>query len=82
MMITHDRVLAEGSKRGNIFDVSALPCFGSVAQNLFTLPVGEEATGDMLLQELSEPVTIAVAEKPFKAKSKSLKEAPAVAKKE
>lgn len=81
MMITHDRIFAEGSKRGNIFDVSALPCFGAVSQNLFTLPVGEEATGTLLTQEVSEPVTIAVAEKPFKAKSKSLKEAPAVAEK-
>ena len=43
MLITHDRVLAEGSKRGNLFDVSALPCFGAVAQNLFTLPVGENS---------------------------------------
>lgn len=43
MLITHDRVFAEGSKRGNIFDVSALPCFGAVAQNLFTLPVGENS---------------------------------------
>lgn len=44
MLITHDRVLAERSKRGNIFDVSALPCFGSVSQNLFTLPTKEEIT--------------------------------------
>ncbi len=43
MLITHDRVLAEGSRRGNLFDVSALPCFGSVPQNLFTLPVGEDS---------------------------------------
>jgi len=48
MLITHDRVLAEGSKRGNIFDVSALPCFGAVSQNLFTLPVAKEATGEMV----------------------------------
>ena len=42
-LITHDRVLAEGSRRGNIFDVSCLPCFGAVSQNLFTLPTsGEE----------------------------------------
>lgn len=47
MLITHDRVLAEGSRRGNVFDVSSLPCFGAVSQNLFTLPVGEDATGEM-----------------------------------
>jgi len=47
MLITHDRVLAEGSKRGNIFDVSALPCFGAVSQNLFTLPVAPNAVGGL-----------------------------------
>ena len=41
MLITHDRVLAEGSPRGNIFDCSTLPCFGAVSQNLFTMPVAE-----------------------------------------
>ena len=49
MLITRDRVLAEGSRRGNLFDVSALPCFGAVAQNLFTLPVGENS--GWLMQE-------------------------------
>lgn len=47
MLITHDRVLAEGSRRGNIFDVSSLPCFGAVPQNLFTLPVGIEETNNL-----------------------------------
>jgi len=40
MLITHDRLL---EKRQNIFDVSALPCFGAVSQNLFTLPVGDSS---------------------------------------
>ena len=41
MLVTHDGQL---QKRQNIFDVSALPCFGSVSQNLFTLPVGDSST--------------------------------------
>ena len=36
MLISHDGDL---NTKQNIFDVSALPCFGAVAQNLFTLPV-------------------------------------------
>jgi hypothetical protein len=64
-LITHDRVLAEGSRRGNIFDVSCLPCFGAVSQNLFTLPTsGEEGfdpTAPMEVQEYVAPtVTVQV----------------------
>jgi hypothetical protein len=80
MLVTHDRVLAEGSKRGNIFDVSSLPCFGAVSQNLFTLPVGEDATGE--LQTLDEVTTISVpqmvkAGKPKEAAKSNGKEAEA-----
>lgn len=46
MLVTHDRVLSEGSRRGNIFDVSCLPCFGAVSQNLFTLPTSAEDNFD------------------------------------
>lgn len=46
MLITHDRLL---ESRQNIFDVSALPCFGAVSQNLFTLPVGEDVTTNVSL---------------------------------
>ena len=38
MLVTKDRLLQD---RQNVFDVSALPCFGAVSQNLFTLPAGE-----------------------------------------
>jgi len=69
-LITHDRVLAEGSRRGNIFDVSCLPCFGAVSQNLFTLPTsGEEnfdPTAPMEVQEYVAPtVTVQVPEMNF-----------------
>ena len=40
MLISHDGQL---QTRQNIFDVSALPCFGAVSQNLFTLPVLDSA---------------------------------------
>jgi hypothetical protein len=40
MLISHDGDL---HTKQNIFDVSALPCFGSVSQNLFTLPVGDSS---------------------------------------
>ena len=66
MLITHDRVLAEGSKRGNIFDVSCLPCFGAVSQNLFTLPVAPEATG--VLAE--ERTTVSLSQKEAKPSKK------------
>ena len=46
MLITHDRLL---ESRQNIFDVSSLPCFGAVSQNLFTLPVGEDVTSNIAL---------------------------------
>jgi hypothetical protein len=46
MLITHDRLL---ESRQNIFDVSALPCFGAVSQNLFTLPVGDLVTSNVSL---------------------------------
>jgi len=46
MLITHDSLL---ESRQNIFDVSALPCFGAVSQNLFTLPVGETITSNVAL---------------------------------
>ena len=46
MLITHDRLLED---RNNIFDVSSLPCFGAVSQNLFTLPVGEVLTENVSL---------------------------------
>jgi len=41
MLISHDGDL---HTKQNIFDVSALPCFGAVSQNLFTLPVGDSST--------------------------------------
>ena len=40
MLISHDGDL---HTKQNIFDVSALPCFGAVSQNLFTLPVGDSS---------------------------------------
>jgi len=46
MLITRDRLL---ESRQNIFDVSALPCFGAVSQNLFTLPVGTDITSNISL---------------------------------
>jgi hypothetical protein len=46
MLITHDRLL---ESRQNVFDVSSLPCFGAVSQNLFTLPVGTDITSNVSL---------------------------------
>ena len=46
MLITHDRLL---ESRQNVFDVSSLPCFGAVSQNLFTLPVGVDITSNVSL---------------------------------
>lgn len=44
MLVTRDRILGEGMRRGNLMDIAALPCFGAVSQNLFTLPVHPDAT--------------------------------------
>ena len=68
MLITHDRVLAEGSERGNIFDVSALPCFGAVSQNLFTLPVSPSSTGQLL--EGEKPVSVSFSDKDLPKETK------------
>ncbi|MDN3509179.1 MAG: hypothetical protein P0S93_04090 [Candidatus Neptunochlamydia sp.] len=38
MRIMHDQPWAEGCVRGNVLYVRIFPCFGAVAQNLFTLP--------------------------------------------
>lgn len=46
MLITRDRLL---ESRQNILDVSALPCFGAVSQNLFTLPVGTDIANNVSL---------------------------------
>lgn len=65
MLITYDRIFAEGSPRGNVFDISSLPCFGAVSQNLFTLPVGEVISGN-----LENTVTVSMAETKAKGKQK------------
>ena len=57
MLITHDRVLSEGARRGNIFDVSCLPCFGAVSQNLFTLPTSAEDDFDPTIP-INPPYTL------------------------
>lgn len=40
LLVTQDRIFSEGTKRGNVFDITSLACFGAVSQNLFTLPSG------------------------------------------